>query len=735
MSTVLEPKQVVINLQPHLRALRQRLAAMRRRIRAALALEGAVWVFGTAALLAALSLAIDKWLRLGTQTRVALGLAATALILAVAYRKLIAPVRLALDDMDLAHVLDRRQKGVAEHVANVLQLPLLLENGHHASASMVDAAVRRHAGALERLELESLIDSRRRKQLIGAACLLVAVVASFPLLWPETARIWAKRWLLGSSVRWPQTTYVFVRGLGERSTLLAPRGEPLVLEVSAQPKPQRAQGGWRIAGRGESLVVESADPPVSAIPDQVSIVHWTDGGTKRTGNFTRYEGSNFRYELPPLSDVAHFRITADDDWLGPIRVQPIDRPTVASISLMARGPGQTKATRYPIGEGDQPLSFLPQTALELNVESRQPLEDAELLSKGAPLKLVRKDERHFQTSWTMAEGLTLELRLIGKVGRLSSKPYFVTIGLLLDREPRVMVRSSGVGRRVTPTARIPLSVRVLDDFGIKLLALELEKNVPQQDKLVTTTSQIVLEKPAATTRQAVDFERSPELALREQNLFVGNTVKVRAAAVDDCLLGSHTGRSRWLSYQIVAPEELFYEILTRQREQRGRFAAALASAKTQRELLSRLDKPGGVVGLTRAHQVLARQVWQIAGQLDASLEEMTLNDLATPAARQLMSTNIIAPIRKLHAEPLRKLREQLDRLAAAKTIQEGARTKAVELEDEIITSMQRILDRMAEWESFVDVVNQLRQIIKSQNQVLRATEDANKDRNEKVFDD
>jgi len=736
MSTTLEPQRVLDNLRPHRRALERRLASLRRRMRLALAVEGAVWALGTIGLLAALSLAVDRWLRLGTPTRLALAAVGAVIIAVVIYRKLISPLRLSLDDLDLAHVLDRRERGVAELIANVLQLPLLLENGHHASPSMVDAAVRRHSRDLERLELESLIDARRRRKLLAAIAVLVAVAVSFPVLWPQTARIWAKRWLLGSSVRWPQRTYLSVRGLGDGEPLLAARGEPLLVEVTAQPKFKPAFGGWLLEGRGEPLLVDSSEQPTSEIPDQVSIVHRALGSKARQGNFTHFEGGNFRYELPPILEPTYISITADDDWLGPVEVQPIDRPTISSLTLLAHSPGQKQPTRHAVGEGDRPLTFLPETQLELDIESRQPLADAELVRQGELVPLARVSNQHYRAGWKMKEATTLELRLIGQVGRLSSKPYFVTIGLLMDREPRVMLRSSGVGRRITPQATVPLSVRVVDDFGIESLGLEIEKTIVEGEKLQAVTVKSDLGKPdAGPAREAIDLERSHPFAVQQHNLSPGNMLKLRVAAVDNCLFGSHTGFSRWLTFQIVSPEELFYEILTRQREQRAKFSAALVAAKTQSEMLDRLSKPADVTGLTRSHQVLARQVWQIANQLDASLEEMKLNDLGTGPARQLMTSNIIGPMRALHSDQFRRLRENFDRLSIAKTINPNVHKSAQAVQAESIKIMQRILEQMTQWESFVDVVNQLRQVLRLQGQVLKATEETQKNRTEGLFDD
>ena len=51
-----------------------------------------------------------------------------------------------------------------------------------------------------------------------------------------------------------------------------------------------------------------------------------------------------------------------------------------------------------------------------------------------------------------------------------------------------------------------------------------------------------------------------------------------------------------------------------------------------------------------------------------------------------------------------------------------------------VTEMQRILARMSQWESFVDVINQLRQIIKTQNEVLESTEKTEKERIKGVLD-
>jgi hypothetical protein len=380
---------------------------------------------------------------------------------------------------------------------------------------------------------------------------------------------------------------------------------------------------------------------------------------------------------------------------------------------------------------------LPETQVELRLVADQPLESAQALDKGLPAEAwQRVDERTYTLRWTMKESLALEFRMVGRRGLLSSKPYFLAIGLLRDREPRFTARSSGVGRRITPVARIPLALRATDDFGVASLALEWERTEIRDDKPQVTLQREELEKesPPADAPPRIEVDLDHEFELRERGLAPGNLLKLRGVATDNCALGTQSGASRWLSFQIVSSDELFYEILMRQREQRAKFSTAVDSAKVQHTAIEGLANPQEAIGIARAHQVINRQVWQIANQLDASLQEMTLNDLGNPQAREMLQSGVITPLRTLHADLLTKLRTAIDGLAQASTVSEDRRAEAQTISEQAVKAMQTILAQMAQWESFVDVINQLKQIIDRQDDVLKTTEEIEKKRTDELFD-
>ena len=124
----------------------------------------------------------------------------------------------------------------------------------------------------------------------------------------------------------------------------------------------------------------------------------------------------------------------------------------------------------------------------------------------------------------------------------------------------------------------------------------------------------------------------------------------------------------------------------------------------------------------------------MANQLDLTLQEMTLNDLANAQARENLQTAIIDPLRKLHTEPLARLRTAVNSLSQQQNVSDERRNEALAAADEAIHGMEAILAQMSLWESFIDVINQLKHIIDQQGQVLKSTEEIEKQRTNDLFD-
>lgn len=748
MATVLEPEttqlssheRVYHDVHPLREALKLRLAAVRADVRRHLWVSGLAWTWGTMFGLIALSMLADRLFPFNRAMRVMFLAAGVAVAAYMAIKHLYRPLSLSLADHDLAAVLDQHLPGVGQRVANVLELPDLMQGHAQASPAMVRLAVMEQARELETTDWKWPFDrqAKRRKSLVLAGTIFVAIV--FCLAAPGFASLWAKRWLLLSNQRWPQHTYLMLVGLGRNETLSVPRGESVLLNVEANPKFEGTPGNWWLFGRGEPLLMESQVAPRSLIPDKVSVRYRPEGSSTKLGNFSRFAEGKFRYELPPVLEPTLIWIEGGDDWIGPIRIEPIDRPTISKLEIEVLAPGAKEPKTHTCeGTGSQ-LLFLRKSELKLHVTSSVPLRSASMESKsGKAPAFKRVGESEYEASWRMLKPLALEFQLVAAEGGLSSKPYFLAIDIQDDREPRVNVRSTGVGRRVTAVVKFPLSVRVLDDFGLTKVGIEVESEAPKQDQTQTTVNSIEVEMPdlSESDKALTEYEPlpQPEISLREYGLPTGTVVKIRGLAADNCAEGSQTGYSRALSFQVVTAEELLYEILTRQRAERTKFSLATENEKSLTEPLAALVDPEQAQGLLRKHNLVARVVVQVANRLDATLLEMKYNDVGSEPVRDLLAKDVIAPLRTLHNESMSSLRGRLDSLANSTALDPDLLEDTRTLQAKVVTEMERILKAMAQWESFVDVVNQLQEVIKAEHDVLNSTEQERKERTNDLFDD
>lgn len=736
---------------PDLAALQQQLvgrfARFRRRVRAHFALEGAARVLAIAVGLALLSFLVDRVFRLGLASRVVFLLGSGALIAWQAWRHIVRPLRLRLGPVDLATAIDRRQLNLgsgaaaanrngggngngngdrhskaggatnghaplAARVAAVLQLPDLLAADRPPSAPMVRRAVERSYKSLEAIDFDAQLDRRRRHAAIGAIVALVLLPALLAAAFPASASLWAKRWLLASNQAWPQRTYLTVAGLVD-NRILVPRGEPHVLRVG---------------------ITEGSEEPQS-----VSIDLRVGRGKTTTASLTRFGPGDFRYDLPPLQSEATVELAGGDDEFGPFRIETVDRPRVVELALTSKHPRQAEPEVRKFSGVDAQMAFLPKTELDLTFTANVPVAEVQIKSSGPqpdPLKLRRLNDRTFSLPWTHEASVQLMVELVGEVGGLASMPTPVSIGLKTDQPPKVQIQFSGVRQRITPQARVPLNVQSRDDYGLAKVELStrIEPPPPEEQGAAAPAPRegvVPLLGPADPAVQ-LEAQQKHEFDVNAEKLTPGALVSFTSRATDASYTGAQTGESRTVTFRVVAPEELFREILLRQQAERARFRKAIAESEKIRAELNGLVTPEAAGQLARQQRVVQREVTRIANVLSESVIEMRLNALGGQEAWDLMEGKIITPLRELNDGEMTRQRDALDALARGLDPQEIA--EAGTRQDQIVSKMNEILKQMSQWDSFVDVLNQLNEIIRLQENVRKSTESLKDAETEGVFE-
>jgi hypothetical protein len=327
----------------------------------------------------------------------------------------------------------------------------------------------------------------------------------------------------------------------------------------------------------------------------------------------------------------------------------------------------------------------------------------------------------------------LEIELLAAGAKLTSTPTSVAIGLKTDQPPRATLAFSGVHNRITPSATIPLTTDARDDYGVAKVGLAVQAEVASADDAKTFEhhdSAIPLYGPVIPTTDR-ELQLPYALAVGPMKLSPGNLLTVHAVATDNCYTGPQTNLSREVTFRIVSPEELFREILLRQQSERVKFRRQVDDAHKQVELLATLSSADSIALAGRQHRAAQREINRITTALAETLTEMRLNFLSTPEARDLMDKNIIQPLTALNDQLLSPQKDALDGL---KVNDSGAIAAVQGRQDQIVAKMEEILKQMSQWDNFVDVLNQLNEIIKLQTDVKADTEGLKKSQAEGVFD-
>ncbi|HEX8325089.1 MAG TPA: hypothetical protein VF595_14385 [Tepidisphaeraceae bacterium] len=680
-----------------------RLDALRRRLKWHVAVTSVLRLLLLTLVLALLSFLLDRTFRLGLAVRVALLLPAVVFVAYRAWQWLAAPLLQPIDAVTLADTIDRaagRPGDLAPRVATLLQLDPA--SPHNGSAAMAHAALESADAELRRVDwLTRLNESRLgllEMSVGGVVFVAVALVAAFP----QSSGLWARRWFAGSNDPWPQKTYLTVGGLTDDRRLLVPRGEPATLFV-------RVRAG-------------------SVEPEQVRVSRLPGSGPRVDATMNRFAPSDFRHELPPMNTPETIRVSGGDDEPEPIRVEPIDRPRVESLRLTSQHPTDLSPTTHDFGGDSTDSRFLAQTTLRLRVRVSVALDKFVTGESGVTVNKV--NDREYELAWTHERPMHFRMDLTASGTGLSAETTPLTIGLLIDQPPRVSLAYSGVRQRITPQATLPLTIDARDDYGLRdagLVAKTEWLDADQQRQTRATTRPVYGPQQPANEKEV---QLRDQFSVADLHAPPGAIVSVGAVASDARYEGSQTARSKEAVFRLVTPEDLFKEILLRQQGERAKFRKATDQAAALAQELAALS-PETAGGAARRHRELLRETSRVATSLVESITEMRLNTLGTPESYALMQRSVTDPLKALAGGPMAEQRDALDATAAGGTPDAAAATGR---QERIVAQMNAILKQMAQWDSFVDVINQLNEIIRLQERAKQTTDGLKTKETDSAFD-
>ena len=511
-------------------------------------------------------------------------------------------------------------------------------------------------------------------------------------------------------------------------------------------------------------------------------VNMTRIGRIRDGYQTySYNGKPFKGILSTVK----FDVVGYDHRLRGYTMQVVDAPAVVGVDLRCKFPKYMVNEKLGLWlQRDVPLSSGSQlpvgTEVSIIAKSNKALREVRvfdtLTEKSRTLDLESLDDDKYGFVIPLGkihDNVSLEVSLIDMDDVTSERSHRIYIGVIEDQAPIVNISLRGVGTAVTPDVLIPIQGTVRDDYGVARSWLDVLIGDGESQELP-----LVLAKGSSVSAK-IDFRArrgDGDIAIE-----AGDTLSLIVKSADRCDLQGlpNVGVSDHYQLEVVTPDELLSRLESRELGLRKRFEQVVVEVAEMRDSLVRVktegpeaETPGAdpedrnsevdqldvdssdaaavreaiakrkwALRLLRSQRAIfqaqksAQETLGIAASFEDIRTELINNRVETEDRKERLQKRIVEPLNQIGQTLFPELETRLEVLVAAMdqnidalaaTGKEDADTvafadSALEQANDVLLAMQHVLDNMLDIESFNELLDLVRGIIRDQERMIIET--------------
>lgn len=703
--------------------LREALDQLRRQTRRWVWIESLALIGLWAAVFFWVALLLDWWCEPPREARAALLAAGAAGLAWLVATKIASRLATPLDDISLALAVERTHPAFRDSLSTAIEAA---HGDVPADPALLARTAAVAAARVGDIQSNRIFKRRSLLQLVAAAGLAVVTIVATAAWQPDVAARWVHRIVQLGNDPWPRRVQLVAEGFVDGRRMVA-RGsdvEVLVQALAGHEIPAVVDLRWRpAAARGRSW-------------------RWERMGTR---GGTTDAGQHYGHVLKAVAESVDLEIRGGDARLRPLRLEVVDAPALQTLAINATLPAY-------LGGGTRPAAparivRVPRgSAVEITATATTPLAAAEmaLVADGDETILTTLTAAaRSATSLTgrvaaVAGEQTVVIRFTDSHGLSNREPITFVLAAVPDEPPQVSISLRGISSAITPRARLPVQGTISDDHGLGDAAVRLRaEKMGGQPGEATPAAEHLQPITAVTTGAALvelRDETTHVVPLEPLALVPGTRLEVAVTSTDTCGLddGPNRTTSETWSLDVVAPENLVALLEAREVLLRRRYEAAIADFTQARDRLAALPQAAEAADAGRLAEAVARATGE-TGEIAAAFRDIRLeldnNQLLTPELDTRLEKQIATPLDAIATRDLPAL------LAACRKALDAARSgpvanpKAlVRQADDVLVRMRAVLDMMMELESFNEVVERLRGVIRTQEEIRSETLEQQKKR-------
>ncbi|MGH7192329.1 MAG: DUF4175 family protein, partial [Candidatus Saccharimonadales bacterium] len=407
-----------------------------------------------------------------------------------------------------------------------------------------------------------------------AAVVMALSIVTLAVASPDVLRFGLQRLTATTDQPWPRQTHLRIDGFdNERREAVVARGADFEIHVQAE-----------------------ATPP-SVVPQVVEVRYRAEDGRRERYTMIREgvavpgedEYQDYRFTFNSVPSDLSFDVVGGDARLRDLRIRVVQSPSL-SMRLQCEYPPYTGRLPAEVpASGVVPLPI--GTRVTIKARATKDLREARIEfpvgEEGRITKTIELggDREIDFTLEQLDADTTISFQLLDTDGVRNRAPVQLALSAVPDAAPQVDVQLEGIGPAITPRAKLPLTGKVADDYGVASVWAEfsIDEGEPKLHELAAAAG------PEVEVDAAIEVA---ELALRP-----GAKLSLAAKAADNRDLpdgsGPNVGQGERFLLEVVTPDHLLTLLETRELNLRQRFESILQEVTETRDSLSDLEPPEG----------------------------------------------------------------------------------------------------------------------------------------------
>ncbi len=735
------------------RHLESRLGLLRSRVRRLLALHGMSLVIASvvpAILVACLS---DWFVHLVPEVRVAALIAVIGLGATLAVRHVVRPLVVRFRDLDIALRIEERWPGLNDRLASTVQF-LRESDTAPGSAALRQATINQTLKETETIDFGEVIDPSPARKAMLAGLGALGIAGIFVVAEPELSRIGLVRFFAPySSARWPQQTH---------------------LTLTEAPK--------RVA-RGEAFNLAVAIASGERMPSSAKVTYKFADGEKVVESLRPVEGGTFRGRIETVTRPFEFMVAAGDDSTSWFDVAVVPPPVLEELIVKITPPVYTGLEPSTLAPGNTQVKAVVGSRIELTGRANKPLNKVTMFqgdkAEESVATLVPGNTSRIAAAFDVTTTQAFYLALVDTEGFKSQEATRYDVRAQKDEAPRVTITQPSNDRDVPAIATVPIKIMLDDDFGLHnariVYKISVGNSEPSQEVVMNLWEGPTREEGGPVTHHEISFNWDLAPLGLEPNSIIYYYADARDYLDPN---GPNLGKSRELRLRIISDDDAKQQLDEQQRAIRDEAQRINEMQKQARrpveEAIRTLDRTNEIAPKDREQLANAEMIQrQVSGRITSKsdgleekiqrlgddLKNFKINDKETE--EQLASMQ--QAIDRIKEQSLANAEQNLTRANkglgdqakdAAKQNSDPAKAqtptdqnpgkpgdpkpsspeagKPVERAKEalgqadknqkaIADELQKMLDSLSRFDTQTQVVRDIQQAIKSQEQVMKET--------------